>query len=71
MQIALYRAMSPSRRCELAVQMSEDARQIALAGIRARHPEYDATTARFALFRILVGDDLFRRAWPDAPLIDP
>ena len=39
--------------------------------IRARHPSYDEPTARWALFRMLVGDALFRRAWPHAPLVDP
>jgi hypothetical protein len=42
-----------------------------LAGIRARHPDYDDATARWALFRLLIGDGLFVRAWPHAPLVAP
>ena len=49
--------------------MSLDARATALAGIRARHPNYDDATARGALFRLLIGDEPFRRAWPAAPLV--
>lgn len=63
--------MSPSRRCELAVGMSIAARQIARAGIRSRHPEYSEDELRFALFRLLLGDALFERTWPDAPLLAP
>jgi len=51
--------------------MSVDARTTALAAIRARHPDYDAAAARWALFRMLLGDELFTRAWPEAPLVDP
>jgi len=70
-QTGIYRRMGPARRCALAAEMSVTAREIALAGIRSRHPDYDDRDARFALFRLLVGDALFRRAWPDAPLLEP
>jgi len=63
--------MTPAQRCEIAAQMSADARAITLAGIRSRHADYDEREARWALFRMLHGDDLFHRAWPDAPLLDP
>jgi hypothetical protein len=70
-QLAIYRRMSPTRRCEIAAEMSATARSVALAGIRSRHPDYDERSARLALFRLVVGDALFRRAWPDAPVLDP
>jgi len=70
-QTAIYRRMTGAQRSLLAAEMSEAARSIALAGIRRRHPEYDNDQARFALFRLLVGDDLFRRAWPNAPVLPP
>jgi hypothetical protein len=70
-QLALYRKMSPSDRVRIAHQMSLDARAITLAAIRQRHPEYDDASARWALFRLLVGDDLFQKAWPRAPVMAP
>lgn len=70
-RIELYRKMSPADRCSLAASMSVAARAIALSGIRSRHPDYDETQARWALFRLLVGDTLFRRAWPTAPVLAP
>lgn len=70
-QIEVFRRMTPEMRGARAVEMSEQARAITLAGIRQRHPEYDEQTARYGLFRILVGDDLFKKAWPCAPLVEP
>lgn len=67
----LYRRMSGEQRVAIAANMSATARAIALDGIRGRHPEYDDAQARWALFRLLVGDVLFRRAWPAAPLLAP
>ena len=49
--------------------MSEDARQVTLAGIRFRHPEYSDDEARHALFRLTLGDDLYKAAWPGRPLL--
>ena len=70
-QTEIYRRMGASRRAELAAEMSEMARTIALESIRRRHPDYNAEQARMALFRMLLGDDLFRRVWPQEPLLAP
>ncbi len=70
-QTAIYRRMTGTQRAALADEMSMAARRITLTAIRQRHPEYDEAQTTFALFRLLVGDDLFRRAWPDAPLLAP
>ena len=71
MQLAVYKRMAPGRRGEVALEMSVAARELALAGIRLRHPGYSVEQAKLALFRLLLGDDLFRRAWPNAPLLAP
>jgi hypothetical protein len=70
-QMAALRRMPLGRGAELAAQLSEDARLVALAGIRQRHADYDDRHTRLALFRLLLGDELFRRAWPQAPLVEP
>lgn len=70
-QIEVYRHMGPQARVRLVAAISEDVRQIALSGIRERHPEYTPEAARQALFRLLLGDDLMRKAWPVQALVDP
>jgi hypothetical protein len=67
----IYRRMSPDQRSELAAEMSAMTRAIALENIRSRHPAYDEHQAQMALYRLLVGDELFRRAWPGEDLLAP
>jgi hypothetical protein len=59
------------QRVRHAVQMSEDARAITRSGIRARHPAYTDGEVEQALRRLMLGDDLVRRAWPHLPLVEP
>lgn len=68
---AIYRRMTTEQRCAIAAEMSAMTRAIALENIRSRHPAYDDHQARMALYRLLVGDDLFRRAWPGELLLAP
>jgi hypothetical protein len=66
-----YKRVPPGVRVAIAASMSDDARAVARAGIRARHPEYTAEQVSRALMRLVLGDDLCRRAWPGAPLVAP
>ena len=54
-----------------AAQLSvcDEIREVSLCGIRHRHPQYTEEEARFALFRHLLGHELFVRAWPHAPVL--
>lgn len=70
-QQEVWKRMGPERRLSLAVSMSEDVRALSRAGIAARHPEYGAEEVRWAEFRLHLGDELFSRAFPDAPLLAP
>lgn len=70
-QVAIYRRLTGEQRVALAMQMSEDAREITRAGIRARHPEYDDEQTWHALVRLLLGDALYCAAWPKHPLVAP
>jgi hypothetical protein len=67
-QLRIYRRMTPEQRVELAMKLSEDVRQIAREGIRARHPDYSARDIELALLRLLYGDELIKRAFPAEPL---
>jgi hypothetical protein len=68
-QRAIWRRLGGAGRVELALRMSDDAREITRAGIRARHSDYDEAQVEFALRRLILGDELFCAAWPDAPLL--
>lgn len=70
-RLNIYRRMGAARRAVVAMQMCDDSRLSAAAGIGARHPEYDDEQVRHALNRLMLGDELFRAAWPTAPLLAP
>jgi hypothetical protein len=70
-QFAIYRRMSDARRLELSLQMSDEARLITAAGIRAHHPEYTDAHVEDALRLMLLGPHLFHIAWPEKPLLSP
>jgi hypothetical protein len=61
--------MPPDQRWQMAAEMSLMTRAIALENIKDRHPVYDEHQVRMALYRLLVSDDLFRRAWPGEGLL--
>ena len=54
----VYRAMSPQRRVELALTMSEEMLGVTVDGIRHRNPAFDDTRVRAELLRILHGNHL-------------
>jgi hypothetical protein len=70
-QLAAYRRLGATGRARLAARLSEDTRALTRAGIQARHADYSAEEVELALRRILLGDELFRRAWPASPLLAP
>lgn len=55
----------------LAAAMSEELVELTRAGISRRHPEYSAEEVRFAELRRRLGGDLFERAFPNAPVLEP
>jgi hypothetical protein len=70
-QLQAYRRLGAAGRARLAARLSSDMRELTRAGIRARHGDYSEEDVELALRRILLGDDLFRRAWPSRPLLAP
>jgi hypothetical protein len=63
-QHGVYRRMPPERRLELAFEMTEWARELSAAGVRARHPEYTERQVKLAVIRLTLGEELFRKAFP-------
>ena len=71
MQTESYRRMGGKNRSAVMFRLNQFARDMAAAGIRARHPGYSEEQVRFALFRLLLGDETARKVWPDRELVDP
>ncbi|HEX5269626.1 MAG TPA: hypothetical protein VFW33_04015 [Gemmataceae bacterium] len=63
-QVEIYRRMPPSRRLELACEMSDTLRRTVAAGVRGRHPDYSEEQVRLAVARLWLGDELFRKVYP-------
>ena len=70
-QIAAYRRMTGEQRVLIALRMSEEMREITLAGIQSRHLDYTPAQARDALLRLILGDDLYRAAYPSRDKVLP
>jgi hypothetical protein len=70
-QAEIYRKMTHGQRAEIAAEMSAMTRELTRSGIRSRHPGYNEQEVEQALRRLFLGDELYRKAWPDLPLLDP
>jgi hypothetical protein len=44
--------------------MIEATRALSAAGVRARHPEYTEREVELAVIRLILGEELFRKAFP-------
>jgi len=64
MQRELFRKLGPEGRVLVAAEMSDENRELVADGVRDRHPEYDETSVRLAVLRLVLGERLFARAFP-------
>lgn len=65
-----WRRMTDAQKLELALQMSETVRQLAIAGIRQRYPDATPREQFLRLARATLGDELARKAYPDLAALD-
>lgn len=70
-QAEVLRRMTSAEKSAAVAQMSEDVRELARGGIRSRHPQYTAAEVEHALHRLLVGDELADKAWPQFTHLRP
>jgi hypothetical protein len=70
-QIEAYRRMGERGRAETIFRLNELARQMAVGGIKSRHPEYDDEQVRLAYARLVLGDACVRTVWPERSLVEP
>ena len=57
-QLDVYRAMAPHTRVEVALRLSEEVKEIAIAGIRRRNPAMDEEAVTREWLRMLHGSRL-------------
>ena len=60
-QIEILRQMSPEKRALISFELSDNVRQIVIAGIRKLHPDFTDTQIKMELLRRMVGDELFHK----------
>ena len=63
-QTAVYQRMTTEQRLRMAFEMTESMRRNATAGVRSRHPEYTPRQVELAVIRMMLGEELFRLAYP-------
>lgn len=59
----LYARMSPADKLERVAELSTGASELALAGLRDRHPELEEEELLARLAEIRLGPDLFKAAY--------
>lgn len=60
-QVEILRKLSPERKALMAMELTDNIRQIAVEGIRSRHPEFNEKQIMRELLRMIVGDELFQK----------
>jgi hypothetical protein len=66
-QMEIYRRMPRWRKIELVVDANETARQLALAGLHARHPEAGPEEIQRRFFGLLLGEELATEVYGPLP----
>lgn len=70
-QIEAYRRMGGPGGAAVMFRLNDLARRAAMAGIQARHPDYDDERRHLAYARLVRGDEITRKVWPQHDLVDP
>jgi hypothetical protein len=70
-QLEIFRAMGPEKRLRAGIALSQLCRKLLLEGVRMRHPEYDERQSKLAVIRLMLPEDLFLAAYPEARDIRP
>lgn len=55
LHVELYREIGPAKRAEIMAELSDALRELAAAGVRQRHPEYDEEQVRTEVLAIFYG----------------
>jgi hypothetical protein len=67
LQLAIYRDMTPARKLQLVLEAMQLSRDLALAGLRARHPAAAPGELRRRLFGLELGEELATKVYGPLP----
>jgi hypothetical protein len=67
-QLEIYRRMPPGQRLRLVLALSDSLRAVVAAGVRTRHPEFNAQEVKLSVARLTLGEELFRKVYPGVRL---
>ena len=70
LQIERWRQMSPAQKAAIVTGLTQAVYDLALAGIRIRHPGSSPREWFLRLALIVLGSDLARRVYPEIAAID-
>jgi len=70
-QSDIFRRMGPEQRLQAGLALSRTCRELLREGVRRRHPDYDERQVHLAVIRLILPDDLFSQAYPEARDILP
>ena len=63
-QLEIFRRMSALQRLEMALELSDTVRDLAIAGVQHRHPDYSPDQVRQAVLRLMQGKEVFSMVYP-------
>ena len=70
-QREVYRRLGGTERVAILFRLNALVRETAMAGIRRRHPSYAEAQVHMAFRRIVLGDELMRKVFPNQALVEP
>ena len=65
-QVEVLRRMGLAGRAAMTFDLSDTLRQVVEAGVRHRHADWDSRSVEREVMRLMIGDDLFHRAFGEA-----
>lgn len=70
-QVEVFRRMKPEIRLQMAIDLAQTSRKLVEEGVYRRHPDYGEDQIRLAAIRLILEEDLFLSAYPEARNILP
>jgi hypothetical protein len=68
-EFEILRRIGPAGRLSMAFELSDNLRSLVEAGVRYRHPQWDDRTVEREVMRLMIGDDLFRKAYGEGQVM--